>query len=170
MRASILIHMRKAFHPFHYWTVKKPSLHWDQKLSQNQRGVLSREARRSKKERMHKLAQKAGAKKGKLGPASKEGLGEVRLSEHGIQNETNDRFLWEGMCFIFHIECFWEKDLKEKGGWFYLPGSYLFQSRIWSIWLFHLMSRYTMGTFVIFKLSPSLNDHLLYWTMEINPV
>ena len=42
---------------------------------------------------MHKLAQKAGAKKGKLGPASKEGLGEVRLSEHGIQNETNDRFL-----------------------------------------------------------------------------
>ena len=123
MRASILIHMRKAFHPFHYLIVKKPSLHWDQKLSQNQRGVLSREARRSKKERMHKLAQKAGAKKRKVGPCVKRRVGRGEVV--GTWNTKWDKWpvFMKGMCFIFHIECFWEKDLKEKGAWFYLPGS-----------------------------------------------
>ena len=53
--------------------------------------------------------------------------GGVRLSEHGIQNETNYQFLVEVVCVSsFTLNAF-EKDLKEKGASFYLPNS-LFQS------------------------------------------
>ena len=53
--------------------------------------------------------------------------GGVRLSEHGIQNETNYQFLVE--VFMFHLSrsMLFEEDLKEKGPTFYLPNS-LFQS------------------------------------------
>ena len=73
----------------------------------------------------------------------------VRLSEHGIQNKTNDQFLFEaGICFIFHIER--ERNLPLRSNLEFDP-----------FWLLHLTIRSTMGTFVIFKLSPPLNDHLL---------
>ena len=66
----------------------------------------------------------------------------VRLSEHGIQNKTNDQFLFEaGICFIFHIER--ERNLPLRSNLEFDP-----------FWLLHLTIRSTMGTFVIFKLSP----------------
>lgn len=86
--------------------------------------------------------------------------GGVRLSEHGIQNETNYQFLVE--VFMFHLSRsmllrrIWKR--KELHFICLTPCS---NHEFDPFWLLHLMSRYTMGTFVIFKLSPLLNDHLL---------
>ena len=123
------------------------------------REVFCQRVKTSKKEGMHKLAQKAGAKCGKLDAASKEGWrGEVV----GTWNTKWDKlsvFSWGVYVSSFTFNALrriWKrKDLH------FICLTPCSNHEFDPFWLLHLMSQYTMGTFVIFKLSPLLNDHLL---------
>ena len=87
---------------------------WDQKLSQTQREGFCQEVRTSKKEGMHKLAQKPGAKCGKLGSVSKEGWrGEV-VGTWNTKLEKLPVFIWSLYVSSSRLNAFDEKDLKEK--------------------------------------------------------